>query len=61
MAEGGLPLRPGISRIVDEAKALGWIAAAFGSIARPQRKLDPEWTEEPVQDGERRLGKFVGR
>src|SRR5205823_2830728 len=37
----------------DEAKAIGWIAAAFGPLPRPQRTLDPEWTQEPVKDGER--------
>src|SRR5947208_10811711 len=36
----------------NEARALGWIAAMFGPIPRPKRKLDPEWTQEPVQDGE---------
>ena len=37
----------------DEARTLGWIAAAFGPIPRPQRVFDPEYTQEPVQDGER--------
>ncbi|MBP8297040.1 MAG: insulinase family protein [Burkholderiales bacterium] len=37
----------------DEAKTLGWIAAAFGPIPRPQRPFGPEYTQEPVQDGER--------
>ncbi|MEO8133482.1 MAG: pitrilysin family protein [Betaproteobacteria bacterium] len=39
----------------DEAKALGWIATAFGPIPRPQRALDPEYTQEPAQDGERQV------
>ena len=37
----------------DDAKALGWIAQAFASIPRPQRKLDQTYTVEPTQDGER--------
>ena len=37
----------------DEARALGWIAAAFGPLPRPQRVFDPEYTQEPAQDGER--------
>jgi len=37
----------------DEARALAWIAKAFGAIPKPKRVLDPEWTAEPVQDGER--------
>ena len=37
----------------DEAKALGWTAAAFGPLPRPQRVFDPEYTQEPAQDGER--------
>ncbi len=39
----------------DEAKALGWIAAAFGPIPKPVRTIDPEYTQEPVQDGERQV------
>src|SRR6185369_17065924 len=37
----------------DEAKALGWVQKYFGTIPRPERKLDNTWTEEPAQDGER--------
>jgi zinc protease len=37
----------------DEAKTLAWIAQLFGPIPRPQRKLAPTYTVEPVQDGER--------
>jgi zinc protease len=37
----------------DVARTLQWIADSFGRIARPKRQLPPEWTEEPVQDGER--------
>ena len=32
---------------------LAEIAALFGPIPRPERKLDAAWTEEPVQQGER--------
>src|SRR5690606_32296934 len=31
------------------------IATAFGKIPRPSRSLPPEYTVEPVQDGERRV------
>jgi zinc protease len=37
----------------DSAKALAWIAELFGPIPRPTRKLDPPYTVEPTQDGER--------
>jgi zinc protease len=37
----------------DEAKALGYVAETFGKIPRPERKLDPTYTTEPPQDGER--------
>ncbi|MSU51338.1 MAG: insulinase family protein [Opitutus sp.] len=37
----------------DEAKALGFVQKHFGAIPRPARKLNPAWTEEPAQDGER--------
>jgi zinc protease len=37
----------------DEARTLVWIAAGFGPTPRPQRVFDPEYTQEPVQDGER--------
>jgi zinc protease len=37
----------------DEARTLGRVAQAFGAIPRPMRALGPEWTQEPVQDGER--------
>jgi len=37
----------------DEGKALERIQKHFGTIARPSRKLDTTWTEEPPQDGER--------
>ena len=37
----------------DEAKTLGWVADTFGKIPRPTRKLEPTYTVEPTQDGER--------
>jgi zinc protease len=37
----------------DESKALAWIAESFGAIPRPTRKLEPTYTVEPTQDGER--------
>ncbi|MBL8918352.1 MAG: insulinase family protein [Myxococcaceae bacterium] len=37
----------------DEAKALEWVAAAFGKIPKPKRQLPTTYTVEPVQDGER--------
>src|SRR5512134_572603 len=37
----------------DEAKALRWIADAFGRIPKPKRALPVLWTTEPTHDGER--------
>src|SRR5690606_31839856 len=37
----------------DVAETLAVIADAFGEIPRPERELPPEYTIEPVQDGER--------
>ncbi|HET7730358.1 MAG TPA: insulinase family protein, partial [Usitatibacter sp.] len=37
----------------DEARALALIARHFGRIPKPARKLPPEWTVEPQQDGPR--------
>jgi len=37
----------------DPAATLKVIAEAFGKIPRPERKLPPEYTVEPAQDGER--------
>ncbi len=37
----------------DEKKALSYIEKYFGSIPRPDRKLQDTYTEEPAQDGER--------
>jgi zinc protease len=38
---------------IDEAKTLELINEKFGKIPRPERKLYPTYTREPVQDGER--------
>ena len=37
----------------DEAKTLERIGQDFGTIDKPARVLEPEWTVEPVQDGPR--------
>jgi zinc protease len=37
----------------EEAKALALVQKYLGSIAKPARKLDDTYTEEPAQDGER--------
>ena len=37
----------------EQAKALEYLGQYFGSIPKPERKLDPTYTEEPAQDGER--------
>ncbi len=47
----------------DEAKALELTTKYLGSIPKPERKLDPTYTEEPPQDGDRtvilkRVGKL---
>jgi len=39
----------------DETKALAWVAQTIGAIPRPQRKLEPTYTVEPTQDGERQV------
>ncbi|MFM7707712.1 MAG: M16 family metallopeptidase, partial [Gammaproteobacteria bacterium] len=39
----------------DEAKTLRWVEEFFGHIPRPSRKLQPTYTVEPVQDGERHV------
>lgn len=39
----------------DEAFALEKITQYFGAIPRPERELDRTYTEEPAQDGERRV------
>jgi zinc protease len=40
---------------IDEAKTLAWVNEFFGPIPRPQRVLQPTYTVEPVQDGERHV------
>lgn len=40
---------------IDEAKTLELISQKFGSIPKPTRTLEPTWTTEPPQDGERQL------
>jgi zinc protease len=37
----------------DTAQVLAWVAQYFGPLPRPQRKLQPTYTLDPVQDGER--------
>jgi zinc protease len=37
----------------DNAKALGLIAKYFGTLPKPETKLNATYTEEPTQDGER--------
>jgi zinc protease len=37
----------------DAAKTLGWVAEAFGPIPKPVRVLQPTYTLDPAQDGER--------
>ncbi len=37
----------------DEAKTLNWISKLFGSIPKPKRIIQPSYTVEPPQDGER--------
>jgi zinc protease len=39
----------------DEAKALKYVEQYCGSIPRPERKLNTTYTEEPPQDGERKV------
>jgi zinc protease len=39
----------------DEAKTLKLIQEKFGVIPKPTRVLEPTWTTEPIQDGERKV------
>jgi len=39
----------------DEAQTLAWVNQYFGTIPRPTRTLQPTYTVEPVQDGERQV------
>lgn len=38
---------------IDEKKTLAWIAKYFGKIPKPTRVIQPAYTVEPAQDGER--------
>ncbi len=40
---------------IDEARTLAWVNEFFGPIPRPSRVLQPTYTVEPVQDGERHV------
>lgn len=40
---------------IDEARTLALVAERFGAIPRPARTLEPYYTVEPVQDGEREV------
>ncbi len=40
---------------IDEAKTLAWVDEFFGPIKRPTRVLQPTYTVEPPQDGERHV------
>jgi zinc protease len=40
---------------IDEPKTIGWVNEFFGKIPRPTRVLQPTYTVEPVQDGERHV------
>ncbi|HVP10097.1 MAG TPA: pitrilysin family protein [Phycisphaerae bacterium] len=44
-----------VSGKFDEAKTLAKINEIYGKIPRPQRKLEPTYTVEPTQDGEREV------
>ena len=39
----------------DSAQVLAWVAEAFGKIPKPQRVLQPTYTLETAQDGERQV------
>ena len=39
----------------NDTQTLAWIAEAFGRIPKPARALDPTYTSEPTQDGERQV------
>ena len=39
----------------DEAKTLALVASLFGPIPKPARALQPTYTREPTQDGERQV------
>lgn len=37
----------------DPAQTIAWVVESFGPIAKPADPIDPTYTEEPTQDGER--------
>src|SRR5260370_7525013 len=39
----------------DDARTLALIVNAFGAIPKPARALEPSYTDEPTQDGERQV------
>jgi zinc protease len=39
----------------DATKVLAWVAQDFGKIPRPTRKIEPTYTLDPPQDGERQV------
>ncbi|MGZ8260105.1 MAG: M16 family metallopeptidase, partial [Caldimonas sp.] len=42
-----------VSGRFDPARVLEWVAGSFGALPRPSRTLDPTYTLDPAQDGER--------
>ncbi|WP_171014090.1 pitrilysin family protein [Chitinivorax sp. B] len=44
-----------VSGKFDTAKALAWVQRYFGAVKKPVRVLEPTYTREPVQDGEREV------
>jgi zinc protease len=40
---------------IDEARTLQIIKDKFGVLAKPTRILEPTWTDDPAQDGERQI------
>ena len=42
-----------VSGKYDPARVVAWIAESFGRIPKPQRALEPTYTLDPAQDGER--------
>lgn len=44
-----------VSGAFDPEKVIDWVQQAFGGLAKPERKLEPTYTIEPVQEGPREL------
>ena len=42
-----------VSGRIDEPKTLAWVDKIFSAIPKPKRALQPTYTREPTQDGER--------